>query len=229
MNELLALELTPVVVTLAAFQAGRLLQKKFPSPLCNPTLIGMILVIVFLLLTGMAPGTYQAAMVRLSWLMTPATICLAIPMYEQFQALKQNLGAIALGVLVGAAGSMAVILACGLVMGLPDSLILSLLPKSVTTAIGAPLSELFGGLGGVTIAAIIVTGISCNMMGPGLCRLFRITDPAAQGVAFGTAGHVIGTAKANELGELTGAVSSLSLVAAGVFTAALFPLLRLIL
>lgn len=99
------------------------------------------------------------------------------------------------------------------------------MPKSVTTAIGVPLSELFGGMGGVTTAAIIVTGIFANMMGPAMCRLFRITDPVAQGVAFGTSGHVIGTAKANEISPLTGAVSSLSLVVAGLLTAVLFPVL----
>lgn len=100
---MLELELTALAVTVAAFQIGRAVQKKWPSPLCNPTLIGMILVVVFLLLTGMTPADYQAGAGTISWLMTPATICLAIPMYEQFRALKRNLRAIAVGVLAGAA------------------------------------------------------------------------------------------------------------------------------
>lgn len=225
MDKLLSLELTALVVTLGAFQVGRLVQKKWPSPLCNPTLIGMVLVMLYLLLSGQAPGEYQQALGRISWLMTPATICLAIPMYEQFRLLRKNLRAIVLGVAAGAVSCLVTMLLFGLVLGFPETVILSLMPKSVTTAIGAPLSQLFGGLEGVTVAAIIVTGIGCNMMGPGLCRLFHITDPTAQGVAFGTAGHVIGTAKANELGALTGAVSSLSLVTAGLLTAVAFPLL----
>ena len=106
---------------------------------------------------------------------------------------------------------------------LDTPLIVSLLPKSVTTAIGVSLSEMFGGMGGVTTAVIVITGIFANMMGVSFCRLFRITHPVAQGVAFGTAGHVIGTAKANELDPLIGAVSSLSLVVAGLLTAVLVP------
>lgn len=225
MNELVQTEIFAVVLTLAAFRLGQLCQKKWPIPLFNPTLIGMILVVLFLLLTGIAPSTYQTGTRALSWLMTPATICLAIPMYQQFQVLRKNLKAIALGVAAGAVGCAGGLLVCGLILGLPESVVVSLMPKSVTTAIGVPLSELFGGMGGVTIAAIIITGIFANMMGPVFCKWFRITDPVAKGVAFGTAGHVIGTAKASELSELAGAVSSLSLVAAGLLTAVIFPLL----
>ena len=101
----------------------------------------------------------------------------------------------------------------------------SLLPKSVTTAIGAPVSEALGGLGAVTVAVIIFTGILGNVFGQAACRLFRIHDPVAQGTAIGTASHVIGTTKANELGAVQGAVSSLSLVTAGVLTAFLVPII----
>ena len=120
---------------------------------------------------------------------------------------------------------MGTILVLGLLLEFDQELIVSLLPKSVTTAIGVSLSELFGGMAGVTTAVIIVTGIGGNMLGPVLCKLFKIEDPVAQGVAFGTAAHVIGTAKANELSQLTGAASSLSLVVAGLLTAVLMPIL----
>lgn len=225
MGEFLSIGIFPVVLTLAAFRIGQLCQKKWKLPLFNPTLIGMILVVAFLLISGMAVDDYRQGAQMISWLMTPATICLAIPMYEQFRVLKKNLWAITLGVAAGALGCMGGLMVSGMALGLHESVILSLMPKSVTTAIGVPLSQLFGGMGGVTTAAIIVTGILANMVGQGLCRWLRITDPVAQGVAFGTAGHVIGTAKASELGELTGAVSSLSLVAAGLLTAVAFPLL----
>lgn len=215
----------PVVLTLTAFRLGQIIQRKWKKPFLNPTLIGAVLVLGFLLLTGMELPTYQAGSAYLSWLMTPATIALAIPMYEQFQVLRKNLKAILIGVGAGALSCMGILLLGGRLLKLRDLLILSLLPKSVTTAIGVALSQMQGGLEGVTTAAIIITGIFANMMGTTLCRVFRITDEIAQGVALGTAGHVIGTARANELSPLTGAVSSLSLVVAGLMTAVFFPML----
>ena len=224
MTELLSLSLLPVVVTLLAFRLGQVLQGKFKSPLLNPILIAVILVIGFLGLTGLPGETYQAGMKSLSWLLTPATIALAIPMYEQFQALKKNLPAILAGVAAGALSCLGMVLALCLCFGFDRSLTVSLLPKSITTAIGVSLTELAGGIPSITTAAIIFTGIFANILGSAFCSLFRITDPIARGVAFGTAGHVIGTARANELSPLTGAVSSLSLVVAGLLTAIVLPL-----
>ena len=225
MAELFEIGIFPLILTLTAFRIGQLCQAKWKNPLLNPTLIGTILVIVFLTVTKTDIGVYKAGSTTISWLMTPATIALAIPMYEQFQALKKNLKAILAGVAAGAVSCLVLMTVSGLLLRFDPGLIVSLMPKSVTTAIGAPLSELFGGMGAVTTTVIIVTGIIANMMGLIFCKLFRITDPVAQGVAFGTAGHVIGTAKANEVDPLTGAVSSLSLVVAGLLTAILFPVL----
>ncbi len=225
MHELFSIGVFPVLLTLTAFRIGQWCQEKWKKPIFNPTLIGMILVILFLLATGMDTEVYTAGASKISWLMTPATICLAIPMYEQFRVLKKNLKAIVLGVAAGAVSCLVILLGCGLLLGFDHSIIISLMPKSVTTAIGVPLSELFGGMGAVTTAAIIVTGIVGNMMGVTFCKWFRIIDEVAQGVAFGTSAHVIGTSKAGELSGLSGAVSSLSLVVAGLLTAVLFPIL----
>ena len=159
----------------------------------------------------------------ISWLLTPATICLAIPMYEQFSVLKKNLKAIFAGVAAGSAACLLVILVYAAAVGFSRELTVSLLPKSVTTAIGVPLSQLSGGIPSITTAVIVITGILASVLAPFQCKLFRITDPVARGVALGTSGHVIGTSKANEMGQLTGAVSSLSLVVAGLLTAVLFP------
>ena len=225
MKILQSIDIFPVLLTLAAFRVGQLCQQKWKKPVFNPTLIAAILVIAFLLITGFETKAYNAGMGKLSWLMTPATISLAIPMYEQFQVLKKSLKAIAAGVAAGTISCMLVVFGAGALLRFEDALLLSLLPKSVTTAIGVSLSELFGGMGGVTTAAIIITGILGNMMGPALCKLFGITDEVAQGVAFGTSAHVIGTAKANEISGLTGAASSLSLVVAGLLTAVLMPVI----
>ncbi len=225
MDKFLQIGILPIVLTLAVFQIGQLCQRRWKKPIFNPTLIGMILVVVFLLVTGMDPQVYAAGTAHMAWLMTPATISLAIPMYEQFRILRKNLAAVVLGVAAGSAACMVFLLVCGLALTLEPTILTSLLPKSVTTAIGVPLSELYGGIGALTTAAIIITGILGNMFGATLCRLFRITDPVAQGVAFGTASHVIGTSKAGQISPLTGAASSLSLVVAGLLTAVLFPLL----
>ena len=229
MTELLNLELSSVLLTLLAYQAGVLLQKKTKSPVCNPILVGVVLVLLFMALTGLENKTYQAANVRLSWLMTPATICLAIPMYQQVEILKKNWRAMVAGIAAGALSCLAVVLVWGLVFRFDRELTISLLPKSVASAIGVPLSGLNGGILSITTAAIILTGILASVMGPVLCKLFRLKDEISRGVAFGTAGHVIGTAKANEFSPLTGAVSSLSLVVAGLLTAVVFPLLTTLL
>lgn len=225
MAELLQIGILPVVLTLAAYQVGVLCQRKFKLPIFNPILIGMIVVILTLKITGLSTGGYQEGVKLLSWLMTPATVCLAIPMYEQIQALRKNLTAILAGVAAGALSCLAVLLVSCLLLQLDRNLTISLLPKGITAAIGVSLTELFGGTPSITTLGISVTGICGNMFGTAFCKLFRITDPISQGAAFGTGAHVIGTAKASELSPLTGAVSSLSLVVAGLLTAVLFPAL----
>lgn len=225
MTELLNIGILPVVLTLFAYQMGVLCQKKFKLPIFNPILIGMIIVILTLKVTGLSTGSYQNGVKLLSWLMTPATVCLAIPMYEQVQALRKNLKAILVGVAAGALSCLAMLLIFSLVMGFDRNLTVSILPKGITAAIGVSLTELFGGTPSITTLGISVTGIGGNMFGRQFCKWFGITDEIAQGVAFGTGSHVIGTAKANEIGPLCGAVSSLSLVVAGLMTALLLPVL----
>ncbi len=224
MAELLNLELTCVIITLLAYQTGLLLQKKTKSALFNPILVAVVLVLLYMAATGLENRTYQASLVRLSWLMTPATVCLAIPMYQQVQILRRNIKAVIAGLAAGAVSCLVLVLTFAGILGFDRVLTVSLLPKSVTSAIGVPLSELSGGIPSITTAAIILTGIIASVGGTMLCKLFKLEDEISRGVAFGTAGHVIGTARANELSPLTGAVSSLSLVVAGLLTAVLFPL-----
>jgi len=225
MAELLQIATLPVLLTLLAYQFGLWCQRKFKSPIFNPILIAVVLVLGYLFLTGTPYAEYKQGTNFISWLMTPATVCLAIPMYEQFQVLRRNFLMILAGIASGAAACLVMVLVFAAVFGFDSVLTASLLPKSITSAIGVPLSEMVGGVGSITTAAIILTGIFASMLGTTFCKLFRLTEPVAQGVAFGTAGHVIATARANELGDLIGATSSLSLVVAGLLTAAVFPLL----
>ena len=224
MTDLLSIGVLPVVLTLCAFLLGQKIQQKFKSPLLNPILLGVIFVLIFLGITGYAVAEYKAGMNAISWLLTPATVCLAVPMYEQLQTLRKNLPMILVGVAAGAVSCLIMVLLFAFAAGFDPVLTRSLLPKSITSAIGAVLSEMTGGMPAITTAAIIFSGIIANSLGIFLCRLFRLTDPIAQGVAFGTAGHVIGTTKANEISPLVGAVSSLSLVVAGLLTAVILPL-----
>ena len=218
----------PLVVTILAYQFGLFLQKKWKSPVFNPLLIAIILIIGVLLLTGYPTADYQAGMKTISWLMTPATICLAVPLYQQLQILRKDWKAIMAGICAGTLASLFFIFVMCRVFGFDQILTTSLLPKSITTAMGTALSAQTGGDEAITTAAIVITGILGNILGVPLCRLFKITDPVAQGVAFGTSAHVIGTSKARELSDLSGAVSSLSLTVAGILTAVLFPLITML-
>lgn len=219
MTELLAL-----VLTFGAYQIGLWCQKKWKSPLLNPILIAVLLVVGVLLATGASVEEYRAGTAGISWLLTPATVCLALPLYNQVKRLKKSIPAILAGVSVGTVTSLVSILIMCRLFRLENNITVSLLPKSVTTAMGMVLAEQGGGIGSLAAAAIIVTGILGSLFGSVLCKLLRITDPVAQGVAFGTASHVVGTSRANEIGEIQGAVSSLSLAVAGILTAVVFPL-----
>lgn len=212
------------VLTLALYQLGLLLQKKTGLALCNPILTAAAAVILLLLGLDIPNAAYQQGMQTVSWLLTPCTVCLAIPLYTQLSVLKGNLKAILLGIGAGTGISIGMVMGLCALFGLDQTMRITLLPKSVTSAMAIALSESGGGIVALTAAAVIVTGVLGNMAGPWLCKLFRITDPMAQGVAYGTAAHVIGTARAREHSELTGAVSSLSLVVAGILTALLFPM-----
>ena len=224
-----SVSLFPIVLTLGAYQLGLWLRKKWNSPLCNPLLIAVVLVIGVLLATGYSTERYIESTQVISWLLTPATVCLALPLYEQLKALKKSLPAILIGIAAGTVTSLAVIFLLCRLWGLDREVTVSLLPKSITTAMGMVLSGENGGIESLTTAVIIITGILGSLIGSILCKLFRIKDEVAQGVAFGTASHVIGTSRANELNPLTGAVSSLSLAVAGILTAVLFPLVCMLL
>ena len=224
-----SITLFPLLLSLGTYQLGVWCQRKPKLAICNPLLIATILSIGVLLLVDFDLQVYQAGSTWITWLLTPATVCLAVPLYEQLKAFRKNLGAIFTGVAAGTVASLGFMLLGCLVWQLDRTLTVSLLPKSITTAIGLVLSENAGGLSALTSAAIVITGILGNLTGSFLCKLLKITDPIAQGVAFGSASHVIGTSRATQLDPLAGAVSSLSLAVAGILTAILFPLVLLLL
>ena len=212
-----------IALTFGAFQIGLWCQKKTGSALCNPILIGAALVIGVLLTTGIDPQVYTDRTAGISWLLTPATVCLAVPLYRHLKALKKSLPAILTGVIAGSVASLGFIFLLCRVFALDRQLSVSLLPKSITTAMGIVLSKNNGGIESLTSVVILITGILGNVLGTTLCKILKLTDPVSQGVAYGTAAHVVGTSRATETDPVAGAVSSLSLVVAGIFTALVFP------
>ncbi len=210
-----------VTISLISYLAGSMLKKKFKLGIFNPLLISIILTILVLVVADIDYDTYNAGAAYLSWFLTPATVCLAIPLYEQWQLLKKNYKAVIIGILAGVITSLTSVLILSKLMGLTHEEYVTLLPKSITTAIGMGVSEELGGYVTITVAVIVVTGVLGNILGDLACRIFRITEPISKGLAFGASSHAIGTAKAIELGEVEGAMSSLAIAVTGIFTVVL--------
>ena len=178
----------------------------------------IIVIILLLSVTGIDYEVYEEGAKYISYLLTPATVCLAIPLYEQISLLKKNYKAILLGILSGVLTSLLCVFAMAAILQLSHEEYVTLLPKSITTAIGIGVSEELGGYVTLTVAVIIITGILGNMIAETVCKVFKITEPIAKGVALGTASHAIGTARANEMGKTEGAISGLSIAVAGLLT-----------
>ena len=210
-----------VLISLLAYYAGDRLRRKFKLAILNPLLISIVLTILALCLLGVDYERYNAGAKYLSWLLTPATVCLAIPLYEQLSLLKSNRRAIFAGILSGVLAGMCSILLMALLFGLEHAGYITLLPKSVTTAIGMGLVEEMGGYPSITAVAICITGVLGNIVAEGFLRLIRVEERVAKGVAIGSASHAIGTTRAMELGETEGAMSSLSIAVAGLMTVVL--------
>ena len=209
-----------VAVSIAAYESGNLLKKKFKSALLNPLLISVAVTIVILVAFHINYATYYEGAKYLSYLLTPATVCLAIPMYEQLELLKKNMKAVMAGIVSGVLMSLGCIFIMAVIFKLNHQTYVTLLPKSITTGIGMGVSEELGGYVTITVAVIVITGILGNIIGEAVCKIFRIEEPIAKGVALGTASHAIGTARAMEMGQIEGAMSSLSIAVAGLLTVA---------
>ena len=206
------------VISILAYWIGTLIQKKWKYAIFNPMLIAIILIILFLTVLGIDYDVYNRGAEYITYFLTPATVCFAIPLYEQYERLKKNWRALLTGSLAGVLASLTSILLLSMLFGLTHEQYVSLLPKSITTAIGIALSGELGGIPTLTVAAIMITGVFGNICARALCRLCRIREPAAVGLAIGAAAHAIGTVLAREIGEEEGAISSLSIVVCGLLT-----------
>ena len=199
-----------VVVSLLTYEFGLWFKKKVKIAIFNPLLISVIAVMVFLVVFHIDYADYQEGAKYISYLLTPATVCLAVPLYEQFELLRKNLKAVIAGIISGVFTSMTCILVLALLFRFDHQQYVTLLPKSITTAIGMGVSE--------ELAVIIITGIFGYITADAVLKLFHIEEPIAKGIAIGSASHAVGTAKAMELGEIEGAMSSLSIAVSGILT-----------
>lgn len=207
-----------LVISFIGYEIGLLLKKKFKTALMNPLLIASVFVIGVLLILDIDYETYNNGARYLSYFLTPATVSLAIPLYRQLAILKKYPLAIFGGIAAGVLTAMVSIYLLALGFDLTHEQYVTLLPKSVTTAIGMGVSDKMGGIVTLTVVAISITGIGGNVLAELLLKLFRIKEPVAKGLAIGTAAHALGTTKAMEMGEVEGAMSSLAIVVAGIMT-----------
>lgn len=207
-----------VTISIVSYGIGLFLKKKLKWGILNPLLVSILFVVGFLILFDIDYDMYNQTAKYLSYLLTPATVALAIPLYQKITLLKKNGLAVFLGILSGVLSSLLSVLAMAWLFGLSHREYVTLLPKSITTAIGMGVSDELGGITTITVAVIIVTGVLGNVIGQSVCKLFKIYEPIAVGLALGTSAHAIGTAKALELGEVEGAMSSLSIVVSGLMT-----------
>lgn len=207
-----------VFISFAGYMLGIVLKKYLKLAIFNPLLIAIIFDIAFLLVFDIDFTVYYSGAKYISYFLTPATVCLAIPLYEQINLLKRNWKAILTGVLTGVVVSLGSVYGLSLLFNLNHEQYVTLLPKSITTAIGLGVVTELGGITSVTVTVIVVTGIFGSIIGEFICKIFHINNPIARGVAMGTSSHVIGTTKAFEMGEKEGSISSLALAVAGIIT-----------
>ena len=207
-----------VTVSILSYGLGCLLHHRWKFAIFNPLLISIAATIAVLAVFRIDYDVYYASAKYLSFLLTPATVCLAVPLYQKLELLKQNWKAILAGILSGVLTALVCVLAMSVMFGLSHQEYVTFLPKSITTAIGMGVSEELGGSVTLTVAVIIISGVLGNVFAPAVCRLFRIKEPIAKGIAIGSASHAIGTAKAMEMGEVEGAMSSLSIAVSGLLT-----------
>lgn len=207
-----------VLISLAAYAIGLFLRRKTGWSLMNPLLVSIVLVIVTLLLTGVSYERYSQSANIISYLLTPATVCLAVPLYQQVELLRRNARAVLLGITSGVLASLCSVLLLAVVFGFDHTSYVTFLPKSITTAIGIGVAEELGGNVSVAVVVIIITGVLGNIFAEKFLQLLRIHEPIAKGIAIGCSSHALGTAKAMEMGTVEGAMSSLSIVVCGVMT-----------
>ncbi|MBP1919981.1 LrgB family protein [Youngiibacter multivorans] len=227
-DRLFALTKSPLfglAISFLAYRIGVYVFKRVRNPLLSPLVVSTAIVIFVLVALKVPVENYSAGGAMLSFMLGPSVIVLSVPLYRNFELLKSHYVAILTGIFAGTLASITSILLFSKLLGIDRAIIVSMIPKSVTTAIGLEISKELGGIVPITVVSIFVTGTLGAIMVPLVMKAARLKDPVAKGVAIGTAAHALGTAKAVEMGETEGAMSGLSIGIAGLITVVLAPLL----
>lgn len=211
-------------LTLISYALGIVISKKTKFFLFSPLIVSIVLCIVFLMIAKIPYESYAAGADFIACLLTPATVCLAIPLYEQVEKLKENWLAVLCGIFCGVVVNLVLIFLFCILFRIEHTEYVSLLGKSITTAIALGITEELNGIIPVIVVMVVLTGNLGNLFAVQVCKIFKITEPVAKGVAIGTASHALGTSKAIEIGEIEGAMSGLSIGIAGMLTVILAPL-----
>lgn len=224
MQQILNTQLFGLVTILFFYNIGLFIQKKAKKPIFNALLICIILIISFLKITNIPYENFKIGADILNFLLGPVTVVLAVPLYRQFNLFKKHMKEILIGISVGVATSFIMVFVIGKLTLTNYEIIYSILPKSITTPMGISLVNALGGVEAITVVCIIATGIFGNILGEIILKVANIKHPIAKGIAMGTAAHAMGTSKALEMGEVEGAMSSLSIGICGVMTVLLVPI-----
>ena len=218
-----------VIISLIAFEIGKFIFNKTKLAIFNPLLIATIIVMGFLNIFHITVVDYMLGGNLIVFFLAPATVVLAIPLFQQIDLLKKHFIPIIGGGIVGAVVAILSVIILGKLLGIDNQLLVSFMPKSITTPIGIELSKMLGGIPSITVFAIIITGITGNVTAPFIYSIFRIKNPIAKGLGLGISSHAVGTSRAIEMGKVEGAMSALSIVIAGILTIILAPILNMFL
>lgn len=207
-----------VFLSLGAYQLGLFIKKRLKFAIFNPLLLSIIFIISTLLIFEVPYENFKINASQISFFLTPITICLAVPLYEQIELLKQNYLALLSGIIAGALAGFVSLLALAFLFNLDPKIYISMLSKSVTMPIGISISQQLQGMINITVGVILLTGILGSVIADFVFKIARIKKGIAKGIALGSASHAIGTAKAIELGDVEAAMASLAMAVTGVIS-----------
>lgn len=213
-----------IVLSFAAYEIGKWINKKLKTPIANPLLIAILLIIGFLSITGIDYEYYKKGGDFIAFFIGPATVAMVLDLYANLDTLKKNILPILVGVGFGTIFSFVLAIFLSKIFQIDKNLVASLIPQSITTAIAISLSGEYQGIIGLTAIVVVIRGVSGAVFAPLVMKIFRIKDPVAQGVAIGTSSHAVGTSQARLMGEIQGAMSGLSIAIAGITAVIIMPL-----
>ncbi|WP_026391093.1 LrgB family protein [Haploplasma axanthum] len=213
-----------ITITFGIYLLCTFIQKKTKLSVLNPLLISSIFIMIILIVFKIDYHRYKTGASFITFLIGPATVSLAVPLYQNLELLKKNWKIVLLTIFSGVIVHALVIGVLAVILRLSDAMVATVVPKSVTTAIALDISKGLSGIENLTVAIVIITGILGAVVSPFIFKVFKINSPIAQGLSLGSAAHAVGTSRAAELGEVHASMATLSLIITGITTVIISPL-----